>query len=112
MQVEYQSRKFTVVLFLHLYTTSAGLMGRFLLSFFFTSLLRVFSFLFFFICFSQQSKEDIDKPKVQSLADILKELDAEEEEAQSDEDLELERRMEELLAGEMVGRFSVVTAAN
>lgn len=48
----------------------------------------------------QQSKQDIDKPKVQSLEDILKELD---EEEVADEELELERRMEELLAGEMVG---------
>lgn len=51
----------------------------------------------------QQSKQDIDKPKVQSLEDILKELDEEDE--FSDEDLEIERRLEELLAGEMVSCF-------
>lgn len=54
----------------------------------------------------QQSKEDIDKPKMQSLEDILKELDAEEAgdavDVESDEELELERRMEEILAGEIV----------
>lgn len=53
----------------------------------------------------QQSKENIDKPKVQRLEDILKELDAENvEDTEGDEDLELERRMEELLAEEIVGR--------
>lgn len=51
----------------------------------------------------QQSKQDIDKPKVQSLEDILKELDEEDE--FSDEDLEIERRLEELLAGEMVSCY-------
>lgn len=48
----------------------------------------------------QKSKQDIDKPKVQSLEDILKELDQEDE--LSDEEQEAERRMEELLAGELV----------
>lgn len=48
----------------------------------------------------QKSKQDIDKPKVQSLEDILKELDEEDE--LSDEEKEAERRMEELLAGELV----------
>lgn len=47
----------------------------------------------------QKSKQDIDKPKVQSLEDILKELD---EDEMSDEEQEAERRMEELLAGELV----------
>lgn len=51
--------------------------------------------------YAQKSKQDIDKPKVQSLEDILKELD---EEETSDEELELERRMEELLMGELVWR--------
>lgn len=49
--------------------------------------------------FQQKSKQDIDKPKVQSLEDILKSLD--EEEVDEDEQ-EAERRMEELLAGELV----------
>ncbi|CAM9743310.1 unnamed protein product, partial [Laminaria digitata] len=48
---------------------------------------------------SEKSKQDIDKPKMQSLEDILKELDEPEE---SEEDLEAERLMEALLAGEMV----------
>ncbi|CAM9550840.1 unnamed protein product [Ectocarpus sp. 8 AP-2014] len=48
---------------------------------------------------SEKSKQDIDKPKVQSLEDILKELDEEDE--LSDEEQEAERRMEELLAGEL-----------
>lgn len=53
----------------------------------------------------QKSKQDIDKPKVQSLEDILKELDEEDE--PSDEEQEAERRMEELLAGELVGGTAV-----
>ncbi|CAM9862042.1 unnamed protein product [Ascophyllum nodosum] len=48
---------------------------------------------------SQQSKQDIDKPKVQSLEDILKELDQVNEDAE--EEAEIERRLEELLAEEM-----------
>eukprot|EP00904_Undaria_pinnatifida_P000457 jgi/Undpi1/10411/HiC_scaffold_29.g12861.m1 len=47
---------------------------------------------------SEKSKQDIDKPKMQSLEDILKELD---EADISEEEMEAERRMEELLAGEM-----------
>ena len=46
----------------------------------------------------QKSKQDIDKPKVQSLEDILKELDEEDED---EDEQEAERRMEELLAGEL-----------
>lgn len=65
-----------------------------------------FFFLSFSVSFLQQSREDIDKPKMQSLEDILKELDAEEvkvdDDVEGDEELELERRMEALLAGEMV----------
>lgn len=50
--------------------------------------------------YGQKSKEDIDKPKMQSLEDILKALDEPEE--ISEEDLDAERLMEALLAGEMV----------
>lgn len=50
--------------------------------------------------FQQKSKQDIDKPKVQSLEDILKSLDEEEE--MDEDEQEAERRMEELLAGELV----------
>ena len=51
------------------------------------------------VSYPQKSKQDIDKPKVQSLEDILKELDEPED---MNEDLETERLMEALLAGEMV----------
>lgn len=65
---------------------------------------------------SQESKQNIDKPKVKSLEDILNELDQEdepltdEEQAEQDAELAAEQLLEALLASELV-RVCVRNAA-